>query len=73
MRASAETRLWQPHARSGRLAAEFAARDVLVIAGAVIAVAALLISALIVRDTAALVALRCTRRGLQVARRASLT
>jgi MFS family permease len=42
---------------SGLLAAEFAARDVLVIAGAVIAVAALVLSAVFVRDTAAHVAL----------------
>ena len=37
---------------SGLLAAEYAARDVLVVAGAVIAVAALLLSVLFVRDTA---------------------
>jgi MFS family permease len=42
---------------SGWLAAEYAARDVLVVAGAVIAVAAFLISALVVRDTADHVAL----------------
>jgi len=42
---------------SGWLASEFAARDVLVVAGAVIAVVALLISVLFVRDTAAHVAL----------------
>jgi MFS family permease len=42
---------------SGLLAAEFAARDVLVIAGAVIAVTALVLSAVFVRDTAAHVAL----------------
>jgi MFS family permease len=42
---------------SGWLAAEFAARDVLVVAGAAIAVTALLISVLFVRDTAAHVAL----------------
>src|SRR5205823_6278723 len=41
---------------SGWLAAEFAARDVLVVAGAAIAVIALLMSALFVRDTAAHVA-----------------
>jgi MFS family permease len=42
---------------SGLLAASFAARDVLVVAGAAIAVIALLISLLFVRDTAAHVAL----------------
>jgi MFS family permease len=42
---------------SGVLAASFAARDVLVVAGAVIAVSALLISVLFVRDTAPHVAL----------------
>jgi MFS family permease len=42
---------------SGWLAAEFAARDVLVVLGAVIAVAAFLLSVLFVRDTAAHVAL----------------
>jgi len=42
---------------SGWLAAKFAARDVLVVAGAAIAVVALLISVLFVRDTAAHVAL----------------
>jgi MFS family permease len=42
---------------SGLLAAEFAARDVLVVAGAVIAVTAFLVSVLFVRDTAAHVAL----------------
>jgi MFS family permease len=42
---------------SGWLAAEYAARDVLVVAGAVIAVAALLLSVVFVRDTAAHVAL----------------
>jgi MFS family permease len=42
---------------SGWLAAEFAARDVLVVAGAAIAVIALLISVLFLRDTAAYVAL----------------
>jgi MFS family permease len=44
-------------ALSGWLASELAARDVLVVAGAVIAVAALLISVLLVRDTAAHLAL----------------
>lgn len=42
---------------SGLLASEFAARDVLVVAGAVIAVTAFLASLLLVRDTAAHVAL----------------
>jgi MFS family permease len=42
---------------SGLLAASFAARDVLVVAGAIIAVTALVISVLFVRDTAAHVAL----------------
>jgi MFS family permease len=42
---------------SGLLAAEFAARDVLVVAGAVIAVTALVLSVLFVRDTGAHVAL----------------
>ena len=42
---------------SGLLAASFAARDVLVVAGAVIAVIALLVSVLFVRDTAGHVAL----------------
>jgi MFS family permease len=46
---------------SGWLAAEFAARDVLVIAGAVIAVAAFALSVLFVRDTAAHVALEQAR------------
>ena len=46
---------------SGWLAAEYAARDVLVIAGAAIAVIALLMSVLFVRDTAAHVALEQTR------------
>ena len=44
-------------ALSGSLASEFAARDVLVVAGAVIAVAALVVSIVFVRDTAAHVAL----------------
>jgi MFS family permease len=44
-------------AASGWLAAEFAARDVLVAAGAAIAVTALVISAIFVRDTASHVAL----------------
>jgi MFS family permease len=46
---------------SGWLAAEFAARDVVVVAGAVIALAAFLLSVLFVRDTAAHVALEQTR------------
>jgi MFS family permease len=44
-------------ALSGLLATSFAARDVLVVAGAVIAVSALLVSVLFVRDTAGHVAL----------------
>jgi len=44
-------------AASGWLAAEFAARDVLVVAGAAVAVTALVLSALFVRDTAAHVVL----------------
>jgi MFS family permease len=44
-------------AASGWLAAEFVARDVLVIAGAAVAATALVISAIFVRDTAAHVAL----------------
>ena len=46
---------------SGWLAAEFAARDVLVVAGAAIAVIALLTSVLFVRDTAAHVSLEQAR------------
>jgi MFS family permease len=46
---------------SGWLAGSFAPRDVLVVAGAVIAVTALLISALFVRDTAAHVAVEQAR------------
>src|SRR5205807_6467621 len=46
---------------SGWLAASFAARDVLVVAGAVIAVIAFLLSVLFVRDTAAHVALEQRR------------
>jgi MFS family permease len=46
---------------SGWLAGSFAARDVLVVAGAVIAVTALLLSALFVRDTAAHVAVEQAR------------
>jgi MFS family permease len=46
---------------SGWLAASFAARDVLVVAGAVIAVVAFLLSVLFVRDTAAHVALEQAR------------
>jgi MFS family permease len=45
---------------SGWLAAEFAARDVVVVAGAVIAVVAFLLSVLFVRDTSAHVALEQT-------------
>lgn len=46
---------------SGLLAAEFAARDVLTVAGAAVAVAALLLSVLFVRDTGAHVALEQAR------------
>jgi MFS family permease len=46
---------------SGLLASQFAARDVVVIAGAAIAVVALLLSALFVRDTGAHVALEQSR------------
>ena len=55
---------------SGWLAAEFAARDVLVVGGAAIALIALVISALFVRDTAAHVALEQARH--HDARRAAL-
>jgi MFS family permease len=48
-------------AASGWLASELAARDVLVVAGAAIALAGLLVSALFVRDTAAHVALEQER------------
>jgi MFS family permease len=48
-------------AGSGWLAAEFAARDVLAVAGAVIAVIALVVSVLFVRDTASHVALEQER------------
>jgi MFS family permease len=48
---------------SGVLASEFAARDVLVVAGAAIAVAAFLLSVLFVRDTAAHVALEQAQHG----------
>jgi MFS family permease len=48
---------------SGLLAASFAARDVLVVAGAVIALAALLLSVLFVRDTAGHVALEQSQHG----------
>jgi MFS family permease len=48
-------------ALSGWLASEFAARDVLVVAGAAVAVTALLLSLLFVRDTAAHVALDQSR------------
>jgi MFS family permease len=46
---------------AGALATDFAARDVLGVAGAVVAVAGLLVSALFVRDTAAHVALEQAR------------
>jgi MFS family permease len=46
---------------SGWLAAEFAARDVLVVAGAAVALAGLVLSALFVRDTAEHVALEQSR------------
>ena len=49
-------------AASGWLAAEYAARDVLVIAAAVFAIAALALSVLLVRDTAAHVALEQSRQ-----------
>ena len=55
---------------SGWLAAEFAARDVLVVAGAGIAVVALLLSVLFVRDTAAHVALEQARDHAQADDRA---
>src|SRR5205823_4048259 len=48
-------------ALSGWLAADFVARDVLVVGGAAIAVAALLVSLLFVRDTGSHVALEQTR------------
>jgi MFS family permease len=47
---------------TGWLAAEFAARDVIVVSGAVIALAAFLVSVLFVRDTAAHVALEQASR-----------
>jgi len=47
---------------SGLLAAQFAARDVLVVAGAAIALTALALSVLLVRDTAAHVALEQARQ-----------
>lgn len=47
---------------SGWLAADFAARDILVIGGAVVALAALALSVLFVRDTAAHVALEQTQQ-----------
>jgi MFS family permease len=55
---------------SGWLAGSFAARDVLVVAGAAVAVTALLLSALFVRDTAAHVALEQTRDHAQADDRA---
>jgi MFS family permease len=48
-------------ALSGWLAASFAARDVLVVAGAIVAVCALLLSVVFVRDTASHVALEQSR------------
>jgi MFS family permease len=48
---------------SGLLAAEFAARDVLVVAGAIVAVTAFVVSVLFVRDTAAHVALEQASHG----------
>src|SRR6185437_3531879 len=48
---------------SGLLAAEFAARDVLVVAGAIVATIAFLLSVLFVRDTAAHVALEQAAQG----------
>jgi MFS family permease len=48
---------------SGWLAAEFAARDVLVVAGAIVAAAAFTLSLLFVRDTAAHVALEQASHG----------
>jgi len=47
---------------SGLLASQFAARDVVVVAGATLAVTALLLSVLLVRDTAAHVALEQSRQ-----------
>jgi MFS family permease len=47
---------------SGWLASQFAARDVVVVAGAAIALTALLLSVLLVRDTAAYVALEQARQ-----------
>jgi MFS family permease len=47
---------------SGLLASELAARDVLVVGGAVVAVAALLVSVIFVRDTAPYVALEQSRQ-----------
>jgi MFS family permease len=55
---------------SGLLAAEFAARDVLVVAGAAIAATAFLISLLFVRDTGAHVALEQERHGPEGDRKA---
>lgn len=57
-------------ALSGWLASEFAARDVLVVAGAVIAVIGLLLSVVFVRDTAAHVALEQARDHAQADDRA---
>jgi MFS family permease len=50
-------------ALSGLLASEFAARDVLVVGGAAVAVAALLVSIIFVRDTAAYVAHEQSQQG----------
>ena len=47
---------------SGLLASEFAARDVLVVGGAAVAVVALLVSAIFVRDTAAYLAFEQSRQ-----------
>jgi MFS family permease len=55
---------------TGWLAADLAARDILVVAGAVIATAGLLVSALRVRDTAAHVALEQSRADAGIAEQA---
>jgi MFS family permease len=57
---------------SGLLAASFAARDVLVVAGAVIAVTALLLSVLFVRDTAAQVELEQSQHAAPAGEQPSL-
>jgi MFS family permease len=59
-------------ALSGLLAASFAARDVLVVAGAVIAISALLMSVLFVRDTAAHVALEQSQHAQPGGKQATL-